>query len=198
MDPTPSIVSGLWKHMTQHFNTTVINKSSSTEMQLVSSLLGALHIVDQQSFLNQYTTTLGRRIYAPFTPGVSAAANGWSLWAQTIVCAHEHEHVVQLDRLGPITFDYRYLTDTPSRTRLEAEAYRSSLELNWWHTKTLPEPAALAGLLRGYGVTDTDVAMAGAILAASAEAVKHGAIMNQASAVAIAWLNANAPELRAS
>ena len=105
---------------------------------------------------------------------------------------------MQFDRLGPITFDYRYITDTPSRARFEAEAYRASLELSWWHTKTLPDPAALAGLLRGYGVTETDIAMAHGILAAAAEAVKRGAIVNQASAVAITWLNEHAPELRAS
>lgn len=197
MDPTPSLVSDFWTFMTGHFQTQVIDKANAPEMQVVASLLAALGLVDRATFLKDYATTIGHHIYLPFTVGTPGAANGWGLWSQIIVSAHEHQHVVEYEALGPIAYDYRYITDTPSRARFEAEAYRASLELNWWRTKTMPSPASLAALLHGYGCTDTDVAMAKTVLDASADAIRHGAVLNQASAVAIGWLNANAPLLRA-
>ena len=196
-EPTPELVCAFWKFMTQHYNTTVVDKASAIEMQIASSVLGALHILDPSAFLQHYTTTIGRRIYCPFTPG-DASTPGGSLFEQLVVCTHEHEHVVQSDTLGAVTYSYRYLTSTASRTRLEAEAYRASLELSWWRNKTLPDIGTLANCLKGYGVTDTDIATAKAILMASAKSVRQGAIVNPASAVAIAWLNTNAPELRAA
>ena len=197
-EPTSATVKAFWQFMCSHYKTQVIEKSNSVAMQAVATFLNSLGIVDHNAFLTSYATTLAHDIYLPFCPGdAAAAANGWTLQEQIIVCAHEHEHVVESDTLGLVTYDFRYVTDTASRARYEAEAYRSALELSWWNSKTLPNIPRLAGLLSGYGVSPTDIAMAETILAAAAETVEQGGFLNPASAVAIGWLNTHATYLRA-
>ena len=105
--------------------------------------------------------------------------------------------MVESTSLGLVTYDFRYVTDTPSRARYEAEAYRSAFELNWWHSKTVPSPQKVANLLTGYGCTAMDVAMAETILAVTAKEVELGAILNLATSVALGWLNVHAAYLRA-
>src|SRR5262249_6579697 len=161
--------------------------------QVVAGVLGALGIVNREDFLRRFATTIGKRIYLPFDVG--DAAQGWSLWGQVMVLTHECQHIVQYNANGPLGFSWRYLTNTAARAAFEAEAYRCQLELQWWRTRTLLSPAELAGSLRSYGVTEADVQVAQKTLEMSAETLKRGGIVNQASKVAIAWLDANAPEL---
>lgn len=194
-EPTPELVRSFWTYMTSHFASVAVQKDSSTEMRVLSTALSALGILDAKTFLTKYATTLGHRIYLPFEPGVANSA--WSPWAQMAVCVHEIQHVVQFDLLGPVAYGVRYLTSTSQRARLEADAYRSTLEMYWWHAGTLLDPSALANLLRAYGASDTDVAMARMILEASGESVKQGAVINPSTVAALAWLNQHAPSLRA-
>jgi hypothetical protein len=194
IDPTPTQVRAFWDYMTHTFGSQIVNKADAAEMKVLSSVLGTLGILDADSFLRHYATTIGTRIYLPFEPGVPAP--GWDLWAQLVVCAHENEHVVQAKELGLVTFGARYLFSSSSRAAYEAEAYRASLELNWWRSHTMPDPAALAGLLKGYGVTQTDIDVAAATLKASADSIRRGAVINRASSVAISWLSLHAPGLR--
>ena len=51
--PTAADVTGLWTYMTAHYGSSVINKSSSAEMQLVSTLLDELGIVDKAELPGQ-------------------------------------------------------------------------------------------------------------------------------------------------
>ncbi len=195
-NPTAADVTGLWAYMTAHYGSAVINKSSSTEMELVSTVLDKLGIVDQQSFLVNYTTTIGKSIYVPFEPGVDL--NGWDLWSQIIVCAHEHQHIEQEQEYGLATFDARYIASPSTRADYEAEAYRSTFELSFWHSGTMPDPGEVAQLLSGYGVSPTDITVVATTLREAAEAVERGAILNKATSVALQWLNAHAAHLRAS
>lgn len=186
MTPTPSDVSSLWRYMLLHFRATRISKGSAIEMRIAAQFLGAAGITDSTGFLSRYATTIGRRIYLPFEPGVPKGP--WTLWAQVVVCAHECQHVVQFDRLGAIPFYWQYVTSTTKRTMLEVEAYRSALELEWWRSKTMPSPRDLAASLKAYGVTAADVKVAEQALKMSAEVVRRGAVVNVASRVAIEWL----------
>ena len=181
--------------MTQHYGTQVINKSNSLEMQALASFLGSIGILNKDAFLSQYTTTLDHSIYTPFTIGTPTTY--WELWDQIVVCAHEHEHVVESNRLGIITYDFRYVTDTASRASYEAEAYRSALELNWWASKTLPNIPKLAAMLSGYGCSNTDIKVAQTILTSASVSIQRGAILNPATSIALGWLNAHAEYLRA-
>jgi hypothetical protein len=194
--PTPAQVQAFWTYMTEHFGSQILNKADATEMQIVSSLLGTLGILDPADFMRNYATTIGTRIYLPFTPGV--VENGWELWDQVVVGAHENQHVVQASKLGLTTYGARYLFSASTRADFEAEAYRSMFELDWWHERSMPDPEEVAQLLAGYGCSSTDIDVAETMLREAAESVEHGAILNEASSVAIQWLNAHAPELRAS
>lgn len=194
-EPTPDEVRGLWAHMTEHFGCRVINKADAAEMKIVAFALGRLGILDSGEFLKNYATTIGNRMYLPFEIGVPA--NGWGLFTQVTIAAHECQHVHQSEQMGLVTYGARYLTSTSQRTLFEAEAYRASLEMEWWRSRTMPNPAKIAEHLRGYGVTNADVQVATTMLRMAAESIKRGAVINQASSVAIAWLEQHAPGLKA-
>lgn len=191
---TAALVCEFWQYMMHRYNASVIDKRSASEMQAVSLLLGKLGIVDGESFLRHFATTIGHRIYIPFEIGLATA--DWSLWGQLIVCAHECQHIVQYDELGPIKFAWQYVAKTAGRARLEAEAYRCQLELHFWRTGQLLSAHELASSLKSYGVTDADVQVAETILRMSGESVRRGAVINPTSRAAIDWLNVHAPELR--
>lgn len=193
---TPSLVSEFWQYMTSRYGASVVDKRNAAEMQVVSSLLGALGIVDRNSFLRHFATTIGHRIYVPFDIGIATA--DWSLWGQIMVCAHECQHIVQYDQLGPLKFAWQYVAKTAGRARLEAEAYRCQLELHFWRTGQVLSARDLAASLKSYGVTQADIQVAETILRMSGESVRRGAVINPTSRAAIDWLSARAPELRAS
>jgi hypothetical protein len=193
-EPTPEQVVTFWAHMQAHYGTCRINKLSSVEMDLIASALDALGILKRARFLERFTTTIGKRIYVPFEVGIPRA--GWDLWSQIVVCVHEHQHVEQQMRLG-VEFEARYLGDRASRTEFEIEAMRSNLELEFWRWGTTPSTKALAEQLYDYGCRSSDVAVAAKSLALTAVTIRCGAVLNEASKVALNWLNENASELAA-
>jgi hypothetical protein len=191
---TSGDAAGLWAHMTDHFGTRVIDKSEAVEMRLIARLLDALRIVDRERFLSNFATTIGRRIYLPFQIGRGDEAD---LWHQIVLCAHEHQHVAQHDRQG-LRFELGYLTDRATRARLEAEAYRCHLELHYWRWGTLPDARELAERLGSYGCRPEDIDLAERMLRIWAVPIRHGAVLGEASQVAIAWLDEHVPHLRAA
>lgn len=194
-DLTPAEVRQFWQYMETQYNFTVIDKSSSSSMQLVAKLLDLLGIVKKDYFLKNFTTTLGRRIYTPFVVGVPQW--GWDLWSQVEVCAHECQHIHQYAHDGGVEFSWQYVTNHVKRAQYEAEAYTVDLELQWWRYKRLANPLALAKLLSNYGCTATDVAVVAKRLGLTAVSVRSGAVVQEASLTALDWLNHNVPRLKA-
>ncbi len=191
--PTPAHVTALWDAMRARYGTRIVDKSSAAEMKLVGWFLERIGVLDQATFLERFTTTIGRRIYVPFTPGTPTPRH--SLWSQLVICVHEHQHVEQLVRDGPVTFSLRYLASPAARAAYEADAYRCNLELHHWHAGQLPSPRELAERLRSYGVRDADIDVAETTLIAAARTVKAGGVITPAAKFAIAWLRQHAPEL---
>ena len=194
VDIQPEEVWAFWRFMQDHFRTSVINKRSALEMQLVARGLEALGIQSKDRFLKNFTTTLGRRIYTPFEVG--SPRGGWDLWSQVVICVHEHQHVVQHDREG-LSFEVSYLADRAARARWEAEAYRSNLELHFWRYGTTPSARRIAEVLGDYGCRPEDVDVAAKSLALSAVSIRKGAVINEATHVALGWLDEHVPRLRA-
>jgi hypothetical protein len=192
-EPRPETVQQFWQYMTQHYGASVIDKRNAVEMRVAGEALSRLGIVNRKDFLEHFTTTLGHRIYVPFTPGVESEI--WSLWEQIKVCVHECTHVEQYDRLGALSFSWKYLRSA-GRTQLEAEAYRSTMEMEYWRSGRIIPPATLSESLRNYGVTADDVKVFERMLEMTAESIKRGAIINPATRKAIDWLRVHAPELR--
>ncbi|HMA91698.1 MAG TPA: hypothetical protein VKP30_03385 [Polyangiaceae bacterium] len=193
-EPPDAVVSAFWKHMQSHYGTSLVNKLSSVEMNLLSQALDTLGILKKVEFLENFTTTIGRCIYVPFEPGVPRA--GWDLWSQVVICVHEHQHVEQQRRLG-IEYEARYLADRASRAEFETEALRSNLELAYWRTGKIPSTKALANTLSNYCCSAGDIAVASKQLALSALSIRCGAVLNEASKVALDWLDEHAPNLKA-
>ena len=194
IDIQPEEVWAFWRFMQDHFRTTVVNKRDAFEMQLVAHALDTLGVQSRDRFLRNFTTTLARRIYTPFDLGVPRG--GWNLWSQVVVCVHEHQHVVQHDREG-LSFEVSYLADRAARARWEAEAYRSNLELHFWRYGTTPSARRIAEVLTDYGCRPEDVAVATKSLALSAVSVRKGAVLNEATHVALGWLDEHVSRLRA-
>jgi len=181
----PDVVRGLWDHMVAHYDARVMDKADSEDMELVARFLDQLGVMDGETFLRRYTTTIGRTIYVPFQIGVDQGRH--SLHGQVRLCAHEFQHVVQHIR-EPGRYELEYLTDTAARARLEAEAFRSNMELEWFLTGRLLRPMDLADNLVAYACTDADVAVAAKALSMSSRVVSKGGVINEASKVAIAYL----------
>lgn len=194
IDIQPEEVWAFWRFMQDHFRTTVVNKRDAFEMQLVAHALDTLGVQRRDRFLRNFTTTLARRIYTPFDLGVPRG--GWDLWSQVVVCVHEHQHVVQHDREG-LAFEVSYLADRAARARWEAEAYRSNLELHFWRYGTTPSARRIAEVLTDYGCRPEDVDVATKSLALSAVSVRKGAVLNEATHVALGWLDEHVSRLRA-
>ncbi len=193
-EPTPELVRSFYDFMTDRFRSKVVDKTNAIEMQVVAFALGRAGVVDQHEFLRHYATTIGRRVYTPYEVGIPS--DGWDLWSQIVVCAHKHQHIVQYDEAGPIGFTVHYLGSNAERSRYEADALRTNMELHFWRYRQVPSVQALASGLQGYGLNDQDVSVAETILRSSMEPVRRGAIVNYASRVAIDWLNGHAADLR--
>lgn len=179
MTLTPDTVAQLWSLMTAAYGTTVIDKRNAPEMRLVSRFLPT------PNFLERYATTIGKRIYLPFIPG--EVSDRWSLVGQVAVCAHEHQHVEQLNRDG-LRFLLGYITNTSRRAVYEVEAYRTTLELQWFLTGSMADPDGYADGLVNYGCRASDVETARKTLELAADSVRAGIIATRAAQRAIGFL----------
>lgn len=193
-EPTPDQVRGLWAHMNSKYGSVVLQKSSSELMQVVSDFLGKMNISDPQDFMRKYTTTIGRRIYAPFEIGTPN--DNWGLWDQMIVCVHEHQHIVQQDEDGALAFGWRYVTDAEARAWYEANAYITAVEMDMWRFGKIDyEPESLVQRLSDYGCNADQIAFAGSVIRVLGHATKSGGIVTKSSRDAIAWLEESGSEI---
>jgi len=194
MEPTPQQVKGFWDHMSAWYGSKVKSKASATEMQLIAQALGIMGIVDEDSFMNDFTTTIGKTIYAPFEVGVPS--DGHTLWSQIEIGAHEHQHVIQVRDIG-VKFAVRYLTDPTWRSVYEGEAYRVSMSLHFWRYGEVPSVEGYVHSMKSYGVSEENLDFFRSFLTMSTHTIEQGGLVDEATKTAVAWLNDNAPSLKA-
>jgi hypothetical protein len=192
--PTPDVVRAFWKHMNDSFDARVIPKAGAVEMRAAAWALELMGITDASGFLKRFATTVGRRIYVPFTVG--EPAERWDLWHQIEVGAHEHQHIAQSDREGSVRFAWQYLRDEAARARYEAEARSVNLELHFWRFGKLPSVAEWVKNLEQFGLSEGHIATVRVILESRAQTIVRGGVYTNAGKAAITWLSENAPELR--
>lgn len=185
---TSEQVVQFWNYMHSKFSTSTIDKSDATEMQIVAEILDKLGITDKQKFLTSFTTTIGRRIYTPFTVGVESDTHDF--WSQIVVCVHEHQHVVQHDKSN-IEFEFLYLTSKSARAMFEVEAYRCNLEMHFWRYGHTTGVKRYADLLHSYGCDAEDINVAMQSLLLANVTIRQGIVSGESTAVALEWLNAN-------
>lgn len=158
--PNTQMVKELWKHMSKKYDVTVVQKKTSRFMKLVAWFLSTFKILDKERFLTRYTTTIGTKIYAPFTPGARDTA--WSLPSQIATIVHEIKHALQYrntskSRIGDLLFFWRYLTDDWKRTNYEIEAYILNMELFFWAAERVFQAETMATKLYDYNCDQVHV-----------------------------------------
>lgn len=193
VEPTPDHVAGLWHAMAQRWGTRAVSKAESMQMRAVSHLLDGIGVLDAPSFMRRYTTVVGRTIYCPFALGVPSDAH--PLWAQLVVGVHEHQHVVQLEREGRVSYSVRYVASRSARAMWEAEAYTCNLELHWWRHGRVRDAGEVARRLKDYGLGERNVEAAERVLCDANTRIARGEVVTEAGAFARAWLAEHAPGL---
>ena len=192
---TSEIVIEFVKYITNSVGATVKNKTDSSFMKATSIGLGIIGTINPQVFLNEYATTIGRTIYIPFQVGV--ATNDCSLWEQCLCITHECQHVIQLNRVGYLSFISQYLTNTAARTFFEVEGYSTEIELNYWQCGEIWNIAQILMYLESYSLKPEDLLVAKSILTTRVLSIQNGApAVLDASRLAIEWFTANAPDVR--
>lgn len=182
-------VRTFWAQMSARYGTRLIPKQRAWEMKAAARLLDALGIMPHETFMSEYTTVWGRRIYPCFTPG--EAPNEDALFGQIIVCVHEHQHVEQAMREGFVSYSTRYLTSSRARALYEAEAYGCNMELVWARSGRLLSPDTLSQKLLAYGCTRGDVLAARAYFERLVLRLQRGGYQSSAVASArqlLPWL----------
>ena len=188
---TPEIVQGLWTHMGREFGFEVITKATSEEMQLAGRALEAMGIQSAETFLNEYTTTIGRKIYIPFEIGVSREDGRYSLLSQVLVCGHEATHVCQFLRPTGGQFVVEYLLDPSRRASYEVEAMRTDMEVYRWlyDGERALDPRRKAETLYHYGCPSVDVDVAEKALNMVAVSIGLGAVATRSGKQVIRYLS---------
>ena len=200
-NPTRKQTLAFWKFMAERYNSRVVWKRDASMMKAAAIGLSTLRILDRDRFLDDYTTVIGRTIYAPFELGGSSDASGADdvrskaaarmRFSQIITCTHEHQHIEQRNRDGAMRFSSTYLLSQRARVRYEAEAYACNIQLRWWRDGTLISITKIADQLVDYGVNEAGRAYACEQLAGYVERVKAGEPANAAMRVAFEWLSVN-------
>jgi len=191
-NPTPEQVKALWRHMSERFGSQVRDKTTAEEMKLIGSALELMGVLKKDEFLTRFITTIGNVIYTPFTVGVPTP--GHDLWGQMVICAHEHQHIVQSNE-SP-SFPLEYLFDPTLRAAYEGAAYRVSMTLVTWLTGHVPAVEPFVQLAKSYGLDEKHLEFFRKYLEISSPTLAQGGVPDKAAKEAIAWLNDHASELK--
>lgn len=151
---TPENTKALWNHLSDKLHSVVSQKADKAIMRIAARIVARRTNTSEEAFLQDFVTTLGRRIYVPFKVGEEV--DGWSCRSQMLLAVHEHQHVAQWRR-QPIRFLVRYARDPRQRALYEAEAFLAEVEAAaafGWDPIDINQRL---GTLRGYGVRDADI-----------------------------------------
>jgi len=187
MTPEGAVVRDFWNYLSAEYGSRIVHKGSAAEMKAAAKFLQTIGILDAEEFLNYYATTIGKTIYIPFEIGVEN--DDWSLWEQISVGAHEHQHIVELNRDGWVKYNAGYALSGTKRALYEAECYRTDMELWFWKTGQIRGPGGFS--LKGYGLSAAQNKTYKQYLEMSAQVIRRGAIVNEVSQKSIRWLNQN-------
>lgn len=194
------LVKKFWAFMLGHYDVQTCQKSHSELMTLAAEALEALGIQSKDTFLTNFVTTVctfSDVIYTPFAVG--ADFDKWPAYSQIRVLCHECQHVVQAKREGWVKFDALYLASSSFRAGFEAEAFGTDMEIESWADPAFDTVAfaqSRPNVLKSYGCGQDDIDQAVAAMLIRAPVAKAGAVETDAAKTAIAWFEANVPDLR--
>jgi len=167
-----------WNFFERRYGTRHVNKRTWL-MSLMAKKMGIRQLDD---FFNSYSNILGDVIYIPFRLG------SWdrSYHSQLVICAHEHQHKIQADRMGWLKFAWKYATDTVFRTNMEIEGYTVGMEVYHLLTRQIPDVPDVNW--SDYMVKDRDAVFARTNFRIIREMIKRGGITRQASKDFREWM----------
>lgn len=180
---TSAMVKQFYAYMTKKYGAKIIDKNNAAEMEIVGWALDLMGIQDKEDFLNNYSTTVGNRIYLSFEPG----SNEIPLINQVETLVHELKHTQQMDR-DPL-FVVKYLTDKSYRAHKEAAAYCTNLEMHYWYCGQVYNTDKLAMVLTAYALSGEYIRVVQKHLRIFGKVAKLGGVENSVSKVAIKYLN---------
>lgn len=173
-----------FKYMSKKYKTEYFDKGEKPPVKLLAEVIDKMGVIKADDFMKKFSMTIGRRIYLPFKPGAAKP----SPWSQIKTCVHEHQHVMQY-RKNPFKHVMRYVLSSAKRAVLEAEAYRTAMELDWWRYRRWVPVTKYTDLLKYYGCNKADRRVAEKHLKISQGIVKRGKVISKVSRNAIAWLD---------
>ena len=209
-------------HLCERFGLVIVPKRGAIEMQVAAGVLGLAGVVPSQTFLDHYSTTVGRAVFLAEIPDP---------WARFGVVAHEAQHAhdadaslgdaapfvhaaeslvaqvaailgvpgdprvraAELDALCP--WSWRMARYSWDRAVGEGRAYSVQRDLGYWRTGELLPLDVIGGSLDHYALGRDGQTALDTLETLGASTVRGGAIM-PASRVALAWLDAHWPEGR--
>lgn len=180
---TPELVKKFYKHFTKNYGMKIVDKDNAAEMEMVGWFLDLMGIQDKDDFLNNYTTTIGNRIYISFEVGSKEIP----LDRQIETLVHELHHKRQMNRDN--LFMIKYALDKDYRALKEARAYTTNLEMRYWYCGKIYNTDKLALVLRGYDLDGEHIRVVKKHLRIHGKVAKQGGIENKISQQAIRWLN---------
>ena len=135
--------------MFERFGLTAKDKSDVPFMRVVARFLDTIGVMDKQTFLDNYTTTIGSRVYLNFEPGSDVLKPE----SQIALVAHECQHKHQMDT-GHGMYSVKYLLFPKCRARFEADALSTTMEVYYACTQKHLDPHKLATSLKSYALSD--------------------------------------------
>ncbi len=191
-EPSPDDVREAWRVTCARYGTTVVDKATAADQKLIAKLLDAMGIVADDRFMTGFVTTIGTRIYVPFTPGIPTPI--WSLRDQVEVLVHENEHRVQDLLAGPdpnLEYEFSYATNSTKRAYFEMVCYRAGIAACWRLWKQTPNMEHIAqSMKQSYACDDADVAMVLKMLRLSWISIRKGAMPSEVARFVCEFLEA--------
>ena len=180
---TTKIVEDLFDHMAKKHKVKYLTEGNN----LITRMLGAMGCKDIDAFLENYAVTIpnlgGNRNFIYTPPGLS-------LTGEVMLCAHEYEHIRQIERDKTRGWRWlaKYAVNPTQRAYYESSAYRGNVEMYFWLTGKMLDLDKLVKSLRAYGLNTKQRATVRKKLGLSARVVKRGGIINKASQDVVAFL----------
>jgi hypothetical protein len=117
------------------------------------------------------------------------------------VVPHECTHVGQ-NHDHTVLFPWLYLENPSYRVQYETDAYATGLAVRCWLRGKPPSvaevDAVVEGLVRGYHLRREDADQARASMLSHMASIRDGISTTKVARMAIAWLEANYPDLKGS
>lgn len=134
----------LWSHLKKKYKLKFYKKEDSRLMKVVGWTLQKAGVMPKKAFIENYTTTIGHRIY--FHKGFKRDYDVNDVCLLT----HEISHVVQSIGLS-------YVTNSYKRARWETDAYKAENEIYHYLTGSTYTVGDLVRILKGYGLSKNDL-----------------------------------------